>query len=73
MLLSMTGIIILSLLLVYISFEPKNYYIGLVMTVGIGILTALEKSAKYSDYQIWFLLLEIMIVVVAFYLNNQLR
>lgn len=73
MLISMTGIIILSLLLVYISFEPKNYYIGLVMTVGIGILTALEKSAKYSDYQIWFLLLEIMIVVVAFYLNNQLR
>ena len=47
MLISMTGIIILSLLLVYISFEPKNYYIGLVMTVVIGILTAFEKSAKY--------------------------
>ena len=73
MLISMTGIIILSLLLVYISFEPKNYYIGLIMTVVIGILTALEKSTKYSDYQIWFLLLEIMIVVMGFYLNNQLR
>mgnify|MGYP006362309733 CR=1 FL=1 len=73
MLISMTGIIILSLLLVYISFEPKNYYIGLVMTVVIGILTAFEKSAKYSDYQIWFLLLEIMIVGIGFYLNNQLR
>lgn len=72
MLISITGIIILSLLLVYISFEPKNYYIGLVMTILIGILTAFEKSTKYRDYQIWFLLLEIMIVVVGFYLNYQL-
>lgn len=68
---SITGIIILSLLLVYISLDPKNYYIGLVMTIVIGILTAFEKSAKDSDYQIWFLLLEIM--VVGFYLNYQLR
>ena len=67
------GILILSLLLLYVSFEPKNYFIGLVMTIVIVILTAFEKSAKYSHYQMWFLLLEIIVVVVGFYLNNQLR
>lgn len=71
--LSVIGIALFSGILVYLSFTPKNYPIGVIMVILITILTAFEKNSTISHHKLLFLALEILLVVIGFASNIFLK
>lgn len=67
--LSVVGIALLSGILVYVSFNPPNYMIGILTVAILTLLTALEKSEKYNKYRGIFLTIEILVAIAEFSSN----
>lgn len=67
--LNIIGIALFSSILIYISFNPKNYIMGILTVILITVLTAFEKSGKYSNHKYLFLTLEIIVAIIGFSSN----
>lgn len=67
--LTIIGVTLLSSILVYTSFNPKNYIMGILTVIAITVLTAFGKSEKYNSHKYLFLILEIIVVIIGFSSN----